>query len=171
MNLADRLRDAMAARGMTQKQLADAVGVKPPSVNGWLSSKARFLRGENLLKAAAALGVEQEWLATGAGPRDLDSPGDRPAASQSGRPDLATLARAMRLLSFVSRIQGVRFDISDENADVLLMAYDLVSLSPSDFDLEDASTRMGEWLRARGQDGALDRRKAVGSRRKVISED
>lgn len=66
--LADRLRQAMAEAQMTQKALADAVGVKPPSVNGWLSAKSKFLRGENLLKAAKALGVSDVWLAEGKGP-------------------------------------------------------------------------------------------------------
>ncbi|ALR04355.1 helix-turn-helix transcriptional regulator [Xylella fastidiosa] len=68
MSLNERLRFAMLEAGMTQKQLADAVRVKPPSVHGWLSSKAKFLRGENLLKAAQALNVSEKWLATGTGP-------------------------------------------------------------------------------------------------------
>lgn len=67
MSLADRLRHAMHVANINQKQLAAAVGVKPPSVSGWLSSKSKFLRGENLLKAAAALGVDEQWLATGRG--------------------------------------------------------------------------------------------------------
>lgn len=66
--LSDRLRKAMAEVGMNQKELAGRVGVKPPSVNGWLSAKAKFLRGENLLKAAKALGVSEMWLAEGKGP-------------------------------------------------------------------------------------------------------
>lgn len=67
MNLAERLTAAMAHSGLTQAELARACGVKPPSVSGWLSGKSKFLRGENLLKAAAALGVNQQWLATGDG--------------------------------------------------------------------------------------------------------
>lgn len=68
MTLADRLSKAMADAAVTQAELARACDVKPPSVHGWLSGKAKFLRGENLLKAAAALGVNQQWLATGEGP-------------------------------------------------------------------------------------------------------
>jgi phage repressor protein C with HTH and peptisase S24 domain len=41
--------------------------VKPPSLHGWLSGKSKFLRGENLLQAARALKVNQDWLATGEG--------------------------------------------------------------------------------------------------------
>ena len=65
--LADRLTLAMEKSGLSQAELARACGVKPPSVSGWLSGKSKFLRGENLLKAAAALRVSQSWLATGEG--------------------------------------------------------------------------------------------------------
>ena len=65
--LGSRLRFAMAKMGMTQAQLARACGVKPPSVNGWLNGKAKYLKGQNLLAAAKALNVSQDWLATGDG--------------------------------------------------------------------------------------------------------
>lgn len=68
MPLSDRLRTAMNLAGVSQADLARACGVKPPSVNGWLGGKSKFLRGENLLKAASKLGVNQQWLATGEGP-------------------------------------------------------------------------------------------------------
>lgn len=67
MSLSTRLREAMNDVGMSQAELARRCGVKPPSVNGWLSGKSKFLRGENLLRAAAALGVSDQWLATGKG--------------------------------------------------------------------------------------------------------
>ena len=67
MNIGDRLKVAMNLAGVSQAELARACGVKPPSVSGWLSGRARFLRGENLLAAASALGVSQSWLATGHG--------------------------------------------------------------------------------------------------------
>lgn len=65
--LADRLTWAMNEAGVSQADLARACGVKPPSVHGWLSGKSKFLRGENLLKAASTLNVNQQWLATGDG--------------------------------------------------------------------------------------------------------
>lgn len=67
MLLSERIKIAMDEAGMSQVDLARACGVKPPSVHGWLSGKAKYLRGENLLQAARALGVSQEWLATGSG--------------------------------------------------------------------------------------------------------
>ncbi|WP_250464044.1 S24 family peptidase [Caballeronia sp. GAFFF2] len=66
--LSERLLLAMKAEGISQAELARACGVRPPSVHGWLSGKSKFLRGENLLSAARALKVSQEWLATGKGP-------------------------------------------------------------------------------------------------------
>ncbi|CAA2107698.1 LexA family transcriptional regulator [Variovorax paradoxus] len=71
--LSDRLKKAMDAAGISQAELARACGVKPPSVNGWLSGKAKFLRGENLLSAAKALNVSQQWLANGIGPMHASS--------------------------------------------------------------------------------------------------
>lgn len=70
--LSDRLKTAMDLTGITQAELARACHVSPPSVNGWLNGKAKFLRGENLLKAAAALKVNQHWLADGTG--DMQPP-------------------------------------------------------------------------------------------------
>jgi phage repressor protein C with HTH and peptisase S24 domain len=67
MSLSERIRAAMATTGITQAELARACGVKPPSVSGWLSGKSKFLRGENLLQAARALKVNEDWLATGKG--------------------------------------------------------------------------------------------------------
>lgn len=67
LSLSDRLTLAMQTAKVSQAELARACGVKPPSVHGWLSGKSKFLRGENLLQAATALGVKPEWLATGSG--------------------------------------------------------------------------------------------------------
>ena len=72
--LSDRLKTAMQFSGLSQADLARACRVKPPSIHGWLSGKSKFLRGENLLSAAAALGVSQRWLATGEGPMVAEQP-------------------------------------------------------------------------------------------------
>lgn len=53
---------------MSQAELARACDVKPPSIHGWLNNKSKFLRGENLLKAAKALKVREQWLADGEPP-------------------------------------------------------------------------------------------------------
>lgn len=85
MSLSDRLREAMQDAGINQRELARRCAVSPPSVNGWLSGKAKFLRGENLLRAASVLNVSDHWLATGKGPK-LRSSG----AVQESRADYET---------------------------------------------------------------------------------
>ncbi|WP_407058829.1 S24 family peptidase [Ralstonia syzygii subsp. celebesensis] len=86
--LSERLQLAMREAGVSQADLARACGVKPPSVNGWLSGKSKFLRGENLLAAAKALNVSQAWLATGKGPMH-PQPGEEPIPESAvpSRPD------------------------------------------------------------------------------------
>lgn len=84
--LAERLATAIAHAQITKAELARRVGISAPSVNGWFSGKSKFLRGENLLAAAKALGVDQTWLATGKGqmlsgsePADWVAPVETPA--------------------------------------------------------------------------------------------
>lgn len=162
--LARRIQEAIEGSVHSQASIAAAFGITEQAVSGWIRT-GKFDK-RKAPKLAALTNRPVEFFLEEVYP---DSPSH--PASQLGRPDPATLRRAMRLLSFVSRIQGVQLHISDENADALLMAYDLVSLRPSDFDLEDASTRMSEWLQARGDNGHLDGRNVVGSRRKAVGSD
>ncbi|UXA38085.1 XRE family transcriptional regulator [Pseudomonas juntendi] len=67
--LQERLRQAMdGPPRVSQAALARACGIKPPSVNDWLSGKTKTIEGRNLLLAAEFLGVAPKWLATGRGP-------------------------------------------------------------------------------------------------------
>ena len=74
--LAERLRYAMEIlppKKVKGIDLARAVGVKPPSVSDWLSGRSKTMEGENLIKAAKFLGVNPDWLATGAGePKEIN---------------------------------------------------------------------------------------------------
>ena len=83
--LSDRLKQAMAASGIKQADLARACKVKPPSIHGWLNNKSKFLRGENLLLAAKALGVSQTWLATGEGSMHVVAKSSNIAPAAIGR--------------------------------------------------------------------------------------
>lgn len=121
--LADRLRKAMRAADMSQKQLADAVGVKPPSVNGWLSSKARFIRGENLLKAAQALGVSEVWLATGKG--DMHTVAGQPPLLGSTF-DFQIMGIALKALDDYLSIIGRPHEYAYD-AQLLQIAYSIVA--------------------------------------------
>jgi len=179
-SIGQRLKAKRKDAGLTQAELGAAAGVSKQAISAIESGATQSPEAKTVEPIARRLGVSTRWLLTGRAGVEGEPESSRVAEdappyslepSQPGRPDLATLARAMRLLSFVSQIQGVRFDFSDRNADVLLMAYDLVSLKPSDFDLEDASMRMSEWLRARGQDGTVDGRTAVGAGRKAVGTD
>ncbi|BBT40911.1 LexA family protein [Pseudomonas putida] len=67
--LQERLRQIMAGPPkISQAALARACGIKPPSVNDWISGKTKTIEGQNLLLAAEFLGVLPKWLATGRGP-------------------------------------------------------------------------------------------------------
>ncbi|WP_433925686.1 LexA family transcriptional regulator [Stenotrophomonas nematodicola] len=81
--LADRLTIAIAQAGITKAELARRVGISAPSVNGWFSGKAKFLRGENLLAAARALQVDEGWLATGKGQPDRSTLVREPAGEHN----------------------------------------------------------------------------------------
>lgn len=96
MNLADRLTLAMARIGMSQADLARACEVKPPSVHGWLNGKSKYLRGENLLRAAKALNVDQQWLATGEGNMQIPTTASNVeiASQPKGRVPLVSWVRA-----------------------------------------------------------------------------
>ncbi|PHV12043.1 helix-turn-helix domain-containing protein [Chitinimonas sp. BJB300] len=67
--LAERLIDALKKKNMGQSQLARMVGLTPQAVNGLTTGKNKSIDGENLLKVAAALGVNPLWLIANRGPR------------------------------------------------------------------------------------------------------
>lgn len=110
MSLSERIKLAMDQAGLSQTGLARACGIKPPSVHGWLSGKAKFLRGENLLRAASALGVRQEWLASGVGPmRGSEMPASLASVALSGDGELEDappIRRKPQLIPVVGRVQA-----------------------------------------------------------------
>ena len=69
--LAERVREAISAKGCSITELAIASGVKPPSVSDWLSGKTKTLKSATALRASRFLGVNVTWLAEGAGPMTL----------------------------------------------------------------------------------------------------
>ena len=77
MSLSDRILQALREKhGASQAGLARHVGIKQPSVNGWVSGTTKAIKGDNLLKAAAYLGVTPDWLATGKGPMRPEEKGN-----------------------------------------------------------------------------------------------
>lgn len=63
--LAERLKQAMAARNLKQETLAEAAGVSQNTIHKLTSGKAQSTR--KLIEIAAALGVSPIWLGTGEG--------------------------------------------------------------------------------------------------------
>lgn len=73
--LAERVKERMQTLGMKNAELARLCGVQPPTSFNWASGKTKSIKGEPLLKAAAALEVTPKWLATGRGPKfESDEP-------------------------------------------------------------------------------------------------
>lgn len=106
MLLSERIKIAMEAAGVSQVDLARACGVKPPSVHGWLSGKAKFLRGENLLQAARALNVSQDWLATGEGPMKPVAAGETRAAPATFDENVTRVPMGTRPIPVISSVQA-----------------------------------------------------------------
>lgn len=71
--------------------LARAAGVKPPTSYNWAHGKTKSIKGEPLLRAAKALGVKPEWLATGKGPMS-----DDPTTHKTEKETTSALKAALR---------------------------------------------------------------------------
>ncbi len=68
MKLSTRVRTARVRAGMSQAELAEALGVSRSAVGNWEAAKGRvFPSSERLSELALATGVSYEWLATGRG--------------------------------------------------------------------------------------------------------
>lgn len=132
MSLAQRLTNAMAIKGISQAELARACNVKPPSVHGWLSGKAKFLRGENLLLAAAALGVSQQWLATGEGAMQADAGSAPVAIDLDNNPDYPAIRRVRFRLSAGASGFGVDYSHGEDGAPIVFQRgwYEARGLKP-----------------------------------------
>ncbi|MTD32610.1 XRE family transcriptional regulator [Paludibacterium denitrificans] len=65
--LSERVLLALESAKMDQSDLSRRVGVSSVAVNNWCTGATKSIKGENLLKAASALGVRPDWLAYGTG--------------------------------------------------------------------------------------------------------
>lgn len=67
MSYADRLNQAMSALGVDTHSLAKHLGVSYQAVKKLMDGKSAEMTASNNAKAARYLGVDSDWLATGAG--------------------------------------------------------------------------------------------------------
>ncbi len=65
MTLAERIQVALQIAGLKPADLARAAQVSRATVTLWMNGTTQSIDGENLTRAAGALGVSPHWLATG----------------------------------------------------------------------------------------------------------
>lgn len=66
MSIGIRIREARLEAGLSQEELASAVGVNQGTVSAWETSETRRIGRPFLSVVAKATGVTEEWLRTGA---------------------------------------------------------------------------------------------------------
>ena len=71
MDAPERVRMARRLAGLSQSQLAAAVGVQRSAVSHWESPKGKSPSVSHLREVALATGTQFEWLATGRGAMTL----------------------------------------------------------------------------------------------------
>jgi transcriptional regulator with XRE-family HTH domain len=128
--LAERLRYAMEVlppKRIKGVELADAVGVKPPSVSDWLSGKSKTMEGENLLRAAKFLGVNPMWLASGIGEI-------KAVRSPSQISTLAGLNENFQLEELVQKLIKLEAEKKLTSKDLSLIDHFLDKIASSTFD-------------------------------------
>lgn len=86
MTLRERIAYALKESGLSQAQLARAIGISPVSVNNWATGETKTLKGGSAIKAAAVLGVSPLWLSEGIGPI---APADQHPAGEHDKSALA----------------------------------------------------------------------------------
>jgi transcriptional regulator with XRE-family HTH domain len=118
-SLPQRVRRLREARGLSQRQLAQMLGMSHQQLNKLETSEHRTLQRRTLQRFAAVFDVSPEYLATGV---ELDA---------SGLPDLAEYLRARHTLSEEDMAAVVRIVHALESAGAsrlqdteLLAAYD-----------------------------------------------
>ena len=57
-----RIQAARLAKGLTQQQVADLVGVSKGAISQWESGKIEDLKADNILKLADVLEVSARWI-------------------------------------------------------------------------------------------------------------
>ncbi len=127
MNLAERIKEAIAHSGKTQAQIAAETSKSAGAVTQWLDGTTKSLRADTAAALERATGYRAAWLVTGKGPKLVDAQNVAPA-------DLGALR--IPLISYVQAgvWTGVVDNYAPGDADEFLLT-DL-ELSGSAFALE-----------------------------------
>lgn len=129
MDLAERinLRLADPAMKLTQAGLARACGVTRPSVNAWVSGKAKSIDGRYLTTAASYLGVDPHWLATGHGGMTPQT-AQQPAVSEVTLDKELLAALGITRLSKEALLLAKHFDMLKNEKDRSVVYIDSLNL-------------------------------------------
>lgn len=95
MNMADRIRDAIAHSGKSKSKIASEVGVSPGAVTQWLNGGTKTLKAETASALGRATGVRATWLVLGKGPKFREAP-----------PNVAPVTQDMHWVPLISYVQA-----------------------------------------------------------------
>ena len=73
MDLAQRIKAARDAAGLSQSEVARRLGLRPSAVNHMESGRTKSLKAETILTLAQCLSVSAYWLETGHGSPSPDN--------------------------------------------------------------------------------------------------
>jgi transcriptional regulator with XRE-family HTH domain len=148
MDLSDRLTQAIAARGLTQAAVAEAVGASAGAVSAWCSGR-KPPRKANIEALAGALDVPAAWLQFGEGDGPApDRARERAAYRESvlwyhreAPPDLGRELGNAAGFAFDNDLQNLARETGQNTGDEALegqptvdLIYDVIELSGSDLD-------------------------------------
>lgn len=71
--MAQRIRTARKAAGLSQSEVARKLGVQPSAVNHMESGRTKSLKADTILRLAQTIGVSAYWLETGEGSPSPDN--------------------------------------------------------------------------------------------------
>jgi len=96
MSIGSRIREARKARGISQKELADKIGIRQPSLSQLETGESQGTT--YLARIASVLGVNPLWLETGKGARDAIELNSVGAGSAGSLNMSAETAKELQLL-------------------------------------------------------------------------
>lgn len=110
--LQERIEKALVLRGVSQRKLAEKIGIKQQSVNSFMSKNAT--RWKHLHAVATALNVSFEWLSDGIGPMtDEESLTGMSIPSGAAHEDVSRIAELD--LRAVAGLGGSALEVTSEH--------------------------------------------------------